>query len=259
MCSCWVQSKYRGRCVTNWATGNGMTEETQTHSVTRLNHKLHDIGESLLSVNKIICFDANLHKRKCKKLSCTNYIDSAWKFKSNNDSSDGSNINPPLLAGGKCHPYTCHTRKYSNRMRTTNLETMHALVSVVTRGRCGSLNEQVWTGLQWSPPDVTKGSRSQVWCTGVGGYPYHVTYSIMLLMLPTYLHGQTDTCENITFPQLCLPVVYNPWNFDSYLRKTSFTPRLPLHPPRDKMELLPKRRSVGNITMFPGISGVKTQ
>ena len=37
--------------------------------------------------------------------------------------------------------------------------------------------------------------------------PYHVTYPIMHLMLPTRPpHGQTDSradaCENITFPQL---------------------------------------------------------
>ena len=30
-----------------------------------------------------------------------------------------------------------------------------------------------------------------------GGYPYHVTYPMMHLMLPTP-HGHIDTCENIT-------------------------------------------------------------
>ena len=34
------------------------------------------------------------------------------------------------------------------------------------------------------------------------GVPYHVTYPIMHLILPTYYYpcGQKDACENITFP-----------------------------------------------------------
>ena len=57
----------------------------------------------------------------------------------------------------------------------------------------------------------------QVWCPGGGGYsillfgkggvPYHVTYPMMHLMLPTPPHWQTDSCENITFPQLRLQAV----------------------------------------------------
>ena len=87
----------------------------------------------------------------------------------------------------------------------------------------GSPKEQVWTGLQWSPPDVTSSG-----CTladlsqrqGEGGYPidlylfwgystrsfpgggvpYHVTYSMVHLMLPPR-PPWTDACENITFQQ----------------------------------------------------------
>ena len=43
-------------------------------------------------------------------------------------------------------------------------------------------SEQVWTGLQWWPPDVSSGGGegTQVPCQGV---PYHVTYPMMHLML----------------------------------------------------------------------------
>ena len=39
-----------------------------------------------------------------------------------------------------------------------------------------------------------------------GGTPYHVTYPMMHVMLPTLPPPptQTDACENITFPQLRL-------------------------------------------------------
>ena len=53
------------------------------------------------------------------------------------------------------------TRKYSNRMRTARLPTV--LASVATRcqthgGRgVGFSSEQVWSGLQWWPPNVTSG------------------------------------------------------------------------------------------------------
>ena len=39
-----------------------------------------------------------------------------------------------------------------------------------------------------------------------GGVPYHVTYPIMHVMYQRPLQN-TDACDNITFPQLCLGVV----------------------------------------------------
>ena len=63
-----------------------------------------------------------------------------------------------------------------------------------------SPNEQVWIGLQWSPPDFTSRDTrrvgiapqvwcprwqkicAQVWCPGEWGYPYHVAYPVMYLM-----------------------------------------------------------------------------
>ena len=50
-------------------------------------------------------------------------------------------------------------------------------------GAGGSLSEQVWTGLQCWPPDVSRrrvNPRSDVW-----GVIYHVTYPMIHLMLPT--------------------------------------------------------------------------
>ena len=49
-------------------------------------------------------------------------------------------------------------------------------------------NEQVSTGLQWSPSDVTSrgGLGPQVWYWLEGGqYPYHITYPMMYLTIPT--------------------------------------------------------------------------
>ena len=56
-----------------------------------------------------------------------------------------------------------------------------------------SQNEQVWTGLQWSP---TGGSK--VWCPGGVPYPtmWPIPWCISCYPLP---REQTDTCENITF------------------------------------------------------------
>ena len=64
-------------------------------------------------------------------------------------------------------------------------------------------SEQVWTGLQWWPPDVTNSlggyvQRGMDMSRGVGS-PYHVTYPIMHVMLLTRVDRQS---ENITFPQL---------------------------------------------------------
>ena len=39
------------------------------------------------------------------------------------------------------------------------------------------------------------------------GVPYHVTYPMMHVILPTHPRAQTDTSKNITFPQLLLQVV----------------------------------------------------
>ena len=47
----------------------------------------------------------------------------------------------------------------------------------------------------------------------VKGYSYHVTCLMMHLMLPTpppTTPGQTDACENITFPQLIFKAVITP-------------------------------------------------
>ena len=65
------------------------------------------------------------------------------------------------------------TRKHSSRMRFTHLETLPASVSVASTRCCsrGSPNEQIWTGLQWSPPNVTS-TACQVWCPGVPNWPF---------------------------------------------------------------------------------------
>ena len=60
--------------------------------------------------------------------------------------------------------------------------------------RGGSQNEQVWAGLHWWPPEVTNGGRGpQVWCPGVpyltfsweGWYPTMWPIPMMHLMLPS--------------------------------------------------------------------------
>ena len=67
------------------------------------------------------------------------------------------------------------TRQHSSRMHTTHLLTIHVLV-ITTRlqfsggGGVGkSSSEQIWTGLQWLPPEFSRwggGNRYQVWCEG---------------------------------------------------------------------------------------------
>ena len=117
----------------------------------------------------------------------------------------------------------------SSRMYTACLETMHASVSVATN-RCHSWgvsqNEQVWTGFQWSPPDVTSrgfpglmSRGSGVPCltfSGVGGVTLpHLSEGSTLPCGPSYEafdaipHEQTNACENITFPQTYLRAVMN--------------------------------------------------
>ena len=99
-------------------------------------------------------------------------------------------------------------------MHAVRLEIVCVSVSVATtrchRGGVRSPNEKFWTGLQWSPPDVQMslaGGRSQVWCGGRGGGRFPGLMSRE--GLPTMRHISwctewlvTDTCENITFPQL---------------------------------------------------------
>ena len=101
------------------------------------------------------------------------------------------------------------TRKHSIRICTTALKTINASVSVsVTRCHSKwvglSQNEQVWTGLQWSPPDATRRMLLGLMSRGTlpyisQGVSYHVTYSMMHSMLSPC--EQTNTCENNTFPQ----------------------------------------------------------
>ena len=104
------------------------------------------------------------------------------------------------------------TRQHSSRMRTARLPTVWISVAT-TRCQWGeggrTSSEQVWTGLQWWPPDVTSRRMAlseqvwtglmsrevpQAWCPG--GYPrpdvqrgqgdpYHMVYPIMHMMLPT--------------------------------------------------------------------------
>ena len=82
--------------------------------------------------------------------------------------------------------------------------------------RGGSQNEQVWAGLHWWPPEVTNGGRGpQVWCLGVPyltfswerWYPTMWPIPMMHLMLPSPSPQKTDAYENITFPQLRLGAV----------------------------------------------------
>ena len=109
-------------------------------------------------------------------------------------------------------------RKHSSRMHTTHLPTIHA--SVATRGQywwqegpCTvRSSEQVWTDLQWWPPDVTsRGPWSgQVPMSGRRAGPgpgqsctvrSHAPWIMVTWGPPPPLSGLTDTTENITFPQ----------------------------------------------------------
>ena len=76
------------------------------------------------------------------------------------------------------------TREHSGRMRKVHLETVHASVVPTRCHSRGPSSEQVWTGLQCWPPDVSRtGGSSQVWCPGDA---YHITYPMMHLMLLTH-------------------------------------------------------------------------
>ena len=101
------------------------------------------------------------------------------------------------------------------------------LMSVPVGG--GVINEQVWTGLQWWPPDVISrgpGLGVYVWCweTGLGviylisrrgpgpvGLYSEVQYIMGNGHMGTAcpLSRMTDTTENITFPQLRWQAVAN--------------------------------------------------
>ena len=97
------------------------------------------------------------------------------------------------------------TRRHSSRVRTPIWKPylFHFQWPLTDATLRWSRNEQVLTGLQWWPPDVSSrgsqvwcpgGGGSQVWCRGWGDHtwpvhwvPYHVTYPMMHLMLPTPL------------------------------------------------------------------------
>ena len=102
-------------------------------------------------------------------------------------------------------------------MHTARLETVCASVLVATTRRHSQEvppNEQVWAGLQWSPPDVTsRGSPGLITleegmlhdlCWG-GTLAYdlcHDTFDVTYP--PTIWQMETDTYENTTFSQLRL-------------------------------------------------------
>ena len=82
------------------------------------------------------------------------------------------------------------TRTHSRAMWTGHKQREQESIPVGGGGRGGmSPNEQVWTGLQWSPSDITSRVGPQVWCPGgrggEGRRPYHVIYPMMHLMWPT--------------------------------------------------------------------------
>ena len=69
-------------------------------------------------------------------------------------------------------------------------------------------SEHIWTSLQWWPPDVSfqeVGFRGPM-CVLGGRSTYYVTSPMTLIPYP---EGQTRTCENITFPKLCLRAIIN--------------------------------------------------
>ena len=79
---------------------------------------------------------------------------------------------------------------------------------VSTVGACTvRSSKQIWTGLQWCPPDVTSRGRGST-CPMSGerwgcGVPYTVRSNASWVMVTTGPPNRmTDTCENITFPQL---------------------------------------------------------
>ena len=75
-----------------------------------------------------------------------------------------------------------------------------------------TLPEQVWTSLQWSPPDVTRGfpdlmsgERYPTWPGGRSRYlPCDLSHDAFDA---TPSPWTVDTCENNTFPQLSLQAV----------------------------------------------------
>ena len=84
-------------------------------------------------------------------------------------------------------------KNYSNRMRTSCLETVHASVSVATT-RCCSQGVTIWTSLNRSPVSRRNVPRSDIQGSFYlsGGVPYYVTYPMMHLMLATA--PWTDGC-----------------------------------------------------------------
>ena len=84
-----------------------------------------------------------------------------------------------------------------------------------------SPNEHVWTGLQWSPPDVSSGVPSvmfrgvtvggiQIWCWGEGTCIVRSNPSwVMVTWNPPWTVRHTHACENITFPQFRWHAVIN--------------------------------------------------
>ena len=113
----------------------------------------------------------------------------------------------------------------TNRGRSTNVRKKFEQVSSdhhqmsLARGG-GSPNEQVWTGLQWSPTDATSRGwvpRSDVQGHGRvegyptwpflwwgGGYPAMWPIPWCIWCFPPHSHEQTVACENITFLQTYL-------------------------------------------------------
>ena len=83
-------------------------------------------------------------------------------------------------------PNLIFTRKHSSRMCTTRLETIRA-------SSFSDHHQKSLAGGEDRSPGLT-----------FRRYPYHVTHPMKHLMLPIPPCEQTDACENITFPQLCL-------------------------------------------------------
>ena len=82
------------------------------------------------------------------------------------------------------------TRKHYSRIRVARLPTVHALA---TRCQYWS-SEQVWTGLQWLPPDVISGGAAlePVGLMSDGGGLYSEVQCIMGIGHMGTPHEQTD-------------------------------------------------------------------
>ena len=92
---------------------------------------------------------------------------------------------------------TSITRQHSSRIHTTRLPMICVLVAT-TRWQYQwgmSSSEQVWTGLQWWPPDFSSRGRgsSQGLMSRKRGVPNHVTYSMCMWCLPPPLPKQRLT------------------------------------------------------------------